>query len=507
MQTMMIIDIGTTAVKMSIYDESLALLRDATIEYQLITAENAIAEFDAEDYWRHLCTLAQRLEVSKLQVAGICVTTQGETLIAVDAAGKPLCNALVWLDGRAVSQGKKITSVIGTEAFYVATGIPECNGFCPVSKLLWFKEERPLLYERTAYFLLLEDFILFRLTGRFVTEKSLLTTTGYFHLGEDRVWVELLDLLSLDASKLPPALECGEPVGELCKEAMQALGLTQGVCVIAGAMDQVAGAIGAGNIVQGIVSETTGTALCIGATLHKTALQAGWCVPVYRHFRADRYLALPVCLTAGMVLKWFKDLFCEKEQALAKERGCSVYDLLSEEAAASKPLAGGLTLLPYFAGCVQPEALPAAKGVFYGVTLDTQKKDFVRAIMEGVGYMLRENVELLTQRLKVEISEVRSMGGGAKSAIWNGVKANILGKPVALMRNSECTSAGAAALCATALGWYESEAAACAQANQIADCILPEAETALLYEQGYQQFRALYTALRGMFAKEQGGKQ
>ncbi|MEG0864505.1 MAG: FGGY family carbohydrate kinase, partial [Clostridia bacterium] len=183
MQTMMIIDIGTTAVKMSIYDEDLALLRDATIEYQLITGENAIAEFDAEDYWRHVCTLAQRLEVSKLQVAGICVTTQGETLIAVDAAGKPLCNALVWLDGRAVSQGEKITKAVGTEAFYLATGIPECNGLCPVSKLLWFKEERPMLYERTAYFLLLEDFILFRLTGRFVTEKSLLTTTGYFHLG------------------------------------------------------------------------------------------------------------------------------------------------------------------------------------------------------------------------------------------------------------------------------------------------------------------------------------
>lgn len=505
-QGILVIDIGTTAVKASLYDRSLKPLGREGAEYQLLTAHGGIVEFEAEAYWRVVCETAGKLfkRHPELSVEGICVTTQGETMIPVDEDGKALHRAVVWLDGRAEGQGKRISELAGKDAFYRSTGVVECNGFCPVSKLLWFKEELPSVYENARYFLLLEDLILHRLAGRFVTEKSLLTTTGYFHLGKDRVWTELLEQLELDANKIPSALECGEIVGQTTPEAMESLGLAHPATVVAGAMDQVAAALGAGNFEKGVVTEITGTAMCIGATIAKAELTLGSNVPVYRHFAPDRYLALPVCMTAGIVLKWFKDELCHQEQEAAKAQGRAVYDVLGELAADADPLAGGVTLLPYFAGSMQPDPMPTAKGVLYGLTLDTRKQDMIRAIMEGVGFMLRENLELLRETLGLAVTEVRTMGGAAKSEVWNGIKADITGLSIAVMENHECTSAGAAALCAVALAWYPTASEATSQVNAVACRARPNPERVKTYEHGYRKFQRIYTALRPIFSGAEG---
>lgn len=447
------IDVGTTAVKVCAVTEDFEILACKTMEYSLNT-EGKNVTIAAEEYWKYT-KKGIRAVVESCggdRIAGIAVTTQGETMIPVNEQGEPLYTAVVWLDGRAGEQAEYIRSQISPKEFYQKTGVPECNELCPVSKLLWFMQREPEVYHKTRYFLLLEDYIIFRLTGRMVTEKSLLSTTGYFDIVEDRVWDEILEKIGFDAGKIPPAMDCGEIVSEISEAAARELGLGKNTLVVTGAMDQVCGAIGAGNSIPGMLTETTGTALCIGKTIGKTPINPDYPIPVYRHYKKDLQLLLPVCMTAGMALKWFKDTFCEKEAEEAASAGEDVYELLNRMAEASQPLAGGVVMLPYLAGSLQPYQKPDFRGGFLGVGLESKKCDFVRALMEGVSFMLKENLELLEKLGGTKSDFLVSMGGGAKSDIWCQIKANVTGLPVHTLRESETASIGAAMLCALGLG-------------------------------------------------------
>lgn len=482
------IDVGTTAVKVCAVTEDFEILACKTREYRLKTEEKTVT-IPAQEYWKYAKDGIRAVVEScgGGHIAGIAVTTQGETLIPVDAQGNPLYDAVVWLDGRAGEQAEKINRIVRPKEFYQTTGVPECNELCPVSKLLWFVEKEPEVYRKARYFFLLEDYIIFRLTGRSVTEKSLLSTTGYFDIVEDKVWDEILDKIGFDADKIPEAMDCGEVVGEITEDVAQELGLGKHTLVVTGAMDQVCGAIGAGNRVPGMLTETTGTALCIGKTIEKTLINPDYPIPVYRHYKKDLQLLLPVCMTAGMALKWFKDTFCEKEVEEAARAGEDVYDLLNRLAEESKPLAGGIIMLPYLAGSLQPYQSPEFRGGFLGVGLESRKCDFVRALMEGVSFMLKENLQLLDRLGGSESDFLISMGGGSKSDIWCQIKANVTALPVHTLRESETASIGAAMLCALGLGRATSltESMPGAGLKKVYEVKQEETEK---YEQGYERY-------------------
>lgn len=492
------IDIGTTAVKVGAFDEEFHMRCCENMEYELVT-EGKRVTLSPDVYWKFIKegihTVTEKMGSD--QFAGITVTSQGETLIPVNRQGVALYDAVIWLDGRADRQAEEINKIVSREEFYQKTGIPVCNEFCPVSKILWFMEEKPEIYEETEYFLLLEDYIIFRLTGSIVTEKSLLTTTGYFNLEEDRIWEELLHQTGISVDKIPKPLDCGELAGVLSKKAAEETGLIESTPVVTGAMDQVCGAIGAGNIAQGCITETTGTALCIGKTIYKKNVDTQLNVPVYRHYRKDLQLLLPVCMTAGMALKWFKDTLCEAEVRLAEETGGNVYDILSGMAEGSEPLAGGIVMLPYLAGSLQPLHAPEFRGGFLGIGLNSRKEDLIRALMEGVSYMLKENLMLLKQISKEEKHYIISMGGGAKSAVWNQIKADVTGMEIRVCKENETASAGAAMLCALGLKRYDSLEDMCGAVKWEMRW-LPLEENYRKYKAGYKKYISLLEKLYKM---------
>ena len=496
-------DIGTTAVKATLFGEGLAAVAGESVEYRLLAPGGSRVELEPETYWSGMRDCVGRLLARRpgaaRELRGIGVTTQGETLIPVDAAGRPLRNAIVWLDGRAAAEAARIRERWDKAEFYARTGIPDCNGLCPVSKLLWIKEREPDVYRRTRAFLLLEDYILFRLTGRLASEKSLLSTTGYFDIAADRPWEGMLDSIGVDPALLPEALECGSPVGELLPGAAAELGLRPGVAVATGAMDQAAGAIGAGNASPGLVSETTGTALAVALTCERPDFRHPARPTLYRHAIAGKYLYIPICMTAGMALKWFKDEFCPDLAAAAASRGVSPYDLIGELVESTAPGANGLVLLPNLAGTTQPDDNPAARGVFLGVGLDTGRAHFARAIFEGVAFMLRENLELVEAAGGTRAAEIRSLGGGARSAAWSRIKADVTGRRIVAMAEPECASLGAAILVATALGRYPSIEAAAAASNRAAASFEPDPARAAPYEAAYARYKRLYERTRDLF--------
>jgi xylulokinase len=496
------IDIGTTSVKTSIFNERLEMIANFNEEYVLNTKYGYI-EFEAEKYWIMVKNGIERVcgnnGIDKMEISVIAITTQGETLIPVNIEGIPLRKAIIWLDGRASKESEFISRKYDKQSFYARTGIPECTGLCPVSKLLWIKNYEPDVYKNTYKFLLLEDFIILKFTGKFVTEKSLLTTTGYFDIVEDRIWDEILDYIQVNKEKLPEALECGMIVSTIKKDVARELGLNDKTVVVTAAMDQTAGAVGAGNLTPGIVTETTGTALAIAITTETPDFAHPSRVTLYRHIYKNKYLYIPICMTAGIILKWFKDEFCKDEIEQSKREKLSVYEVLDEIVKYVPPLSNGLVLLPYFTGVIQPDNNPKARGVFFGVDLGTKKIHFIRSIYESVAFLLRENTELIEQISGNSISEIRSLGGGSKSKIWLQIKADVTGKKIISMTENECTSLGVAIIGGVATGMFKNAEEASKSANTPKDYFEPNRDLFTKYQKGYFVYREIYKRLKTLY--------
>lgn len=503
MEYTLITDVGTTSIKTTLFTEQIQPLASASGEYKIITESEGYIELRPEIYWeyfrRGMNAVCATAGVSPKSIARLAFTTQGETLIPVDRSGNALANAIVWLDTRADKEAEKVLHAVDPDEFFRNTGIADINATCPISKLLWLKDNAPGLYASTRHFLLLEDYLIARLTGRFVSEKSLMSTTGYYDIYHDRVWKELLGDFGLDAGKIPETLDCGVSVGAVLPSVAADLGLSADAVVVTAAMDQITGALGAGNVREGIVAETTGTALTISATCGKESLASSHRITIYKHALPDRYLYLPVCMTGGMLLKWFKDEFCAEERLEAEKRGVSVYDLLSEAARKSPPLANGVLVLPYLNGTLQPQFNPDARGVFFGIGLENGRADFVRAIFEAVAFMLRENVDMLVTLGGIKPTELHSGGGGSRSDLWMRIKADVMNIETYSMAHTETPSIGAAALAMLPLCGEEGMLDLLAKANPKEREYRPRPEAVEVYRHGYEKYLQLYQSVKGMF--------
>ena len=492
-------DVGTTAMKCVLFDENFSKAAFVSKEYSLLTPSPDFVEIEAQTYWDTFVSCVKEIGLQKdlSQISAITFTTQGETLIPVDEQNHALHNAVVWIDARAEKQAEKIRSLIPLKDFYARTGLSCINGALPLAKLMWFASERPDVYAKTDKFLLLEDYLIARLTGHRVSEKSLLSSTGWFDIIREEYLSDLLNACGIDESKLPEILPCGSKVASVNAVSANETGLPMSAVVTTGAMDQVSSAVGAGNVRPGIVTETTGTALVIGATAEKADPDNPEMLTIYKHFNHG-FLYMPFCNTAGIVLKWFKDNFLEDLSLRAKEENRSVYALVDEFAEQSPVGSRGVILLPHFAGKGVPGEIDGATGVLFGLTLATKKEDVTRAVLEGVGYMLCEVLTAL-EKCGVPVNEVRSLGGGSYSTLWSRIKADICGKTFFRMKEAESTSLGAAILGFTALHpecTVEETAEKCVA---LSSSTSPNEENRPLYAESFRKYLSLYAALKNEF--------
>jgi len=263
-------------------------------------------------------------------------------------------------------------------------------------------------------------------------------------------------------------------------------------------MDQVLGALGSGNIAPGVITENTGGALAVVATLNGPLFDPLRRVPCHYHARPNTYCLLPWSQTAGMALKWFRDAFFAGEAEEARLAGLDPYDRMTREAAEAPAGSDGLLALPHLEGAACPEFNPGARGVFFGATLRHTRAHFVRALLESVAYMLKRDVDLV-EELGVPVREVRSAGGGARSNLWLRIKADVLQLPVATVACEETACLGAAILGAVATGTYTNLEQATARMARLRGRIEPDPANAEVYRRGYARYVELYERLEPMF--------
>ena len=421
------VDFGTTALKACLFDENGQLLVSESAQYKLITKGEYI-EFDAEEFFNIVSSVVDKIS-SKFTIDAMSIDTQGETLIVLDKNGKPLMNAIIWLDNRATAEAQEMQEAFGLEKIYNLTGQAEIPAGYPAPKIKWLKDNNPEIFNKADKFLLLEDYIIYRLTGSFFASRSLYSSSLLMNVHTGEYIPEILSFIGINESNLPTLCESGEVVGEY-----------KGIKVTTSALDQIAGITGAGVVKSGLMSETTGTALAVCALTEQfPPYFEGLKVSVY-YVSKGVYCLLMWAPTAGAVLEWFKSNFCENLSLKEIDELAEKVDEGSE----------GLICIPHLCGTVMPEYLPNAKGVLHGLELKHTRAHIARAIMESVAYMIREYVDFMN----LPIDEIRSMGGGAKSKLWCGIKSNVLNKKIVTLKENETACLGSAMFAGVGIGAY-----------------------------------------------------
>ena len=424
------LDIGTTSLKGAVFNGLGERLGTVSYDYVLDTdAASGYIEFDAQKYIEMCKRAISELEKKCGRIDAISVDTQGETLILTDAEGNPLCPAVVWLDNRATAEAEEINAHFGRKLVYEITGQSEIAAAWPAPKLMWFKKNRPDIWKNTEKIFLLEDYVLYSLTGEFVTEPTIQSSSLYFNISTNDWWCEMLDFIGLDGSKLPKIVKSCVRVGEY-----------NGIPVVSGMLDQIAGTIGAGVTDEKKISEMTGTIMAICALTDKIPeSDENSVVPTHAHAIEGKYCRILCSSTAGMALKWFKNQFSESFSF-------GELDALAEKVA---PGCDGLTMLPYFCGAYTPKYDPEARAVFAGVELSHTRGHFSRAIMEAIAFNLKQNLDMA---ISPDTEEIRITGGGAQSPLWASIKANVTGKTLRTLSESETACLGSALSAAVGIG-------------------------------------------------------
>lgn len=495
------LDAGTTSFKGAIFDDARQPIAVHQIDYTLLTPGADIVEYPAEEYWEHLCELTRALLAKSglrgIDITALAISSQGETLISLDENCQPIGNAIVWLDNRASQAADELKQEFGLRDVYEVSGQADMLATWPAAKILHLRRNAPDKFVRTRKFLLLEDYLLYRLTGRFVGEPNLWASSAMLNIHTSEFWQDMLDYIGISREQLPEILPCATPIGSISPCAAAQTGLGKDTLAVMGALDQTCNTIGAGLTLPGSVCETTGSCLAVSAiTPNFAPWSADMPVTCQNHAVPGRYTVLLWSQSAGMVLKWFaKGFYPEHVGDLD-----AAFAHMNIDAASVTPGCEGLIMLPHLSGASNPEFDPYARGVFYGATLAHNRTHFTRAIMEAVSFMLRRNAEQL-KSIGLDYDRMYCMGGGSKSPLWLSIKAAVTGLGMIPLLAQESGCLGAALLAGVGAGWYADIDSAASGLLVTGDELRPDASLKPLYDDVFAKYIGLYEALKPFFAR------
>jgi sugar (pentulose or hexulose) kinase len=492
MKGIITVDIGTTSMRAILYDGAgQALHMDQRRNMPEFFSDGRV-EQDPTSWQQCLIAIlvgCQKMATAK-GIAPMCisVTAQRSSVIAVDRLGVPLHPAIMWQDSRCAEMALAMEP--SNDLVYGKTGLKISPVFSAI-KMTWLRRNRPDIWRHTHKLIGVQDWVMWLLTGRFVTDQSLGSRTNLLNL-TTRTWdPELLDLFEVPQHMLCDLMAPGDIAGGLSASMSAATGLQTGLPVVSAGGDQQCAALGLGLFSSEHAVTNTGTGSYLIGHSNTPALDASMRVSCNVSAIPGAYIVEAALLTSGAIYRWFSESLLG-----AQDDASSPFDQLNEEARLVAPGSNGLMLIPHFKGCATPYWDPDARGVFYNLSLSTTRGEMVRSIFEGIAIELKESL-VLVEDLCGTVASVSVSGGMTKSAVFNQIQSDVFERPVQRLSSDEASSRGAWIAAAVTLGLEASYASAFNRSTQrdVAVIFQPNHLTQSTYQRQRQRARAIYQAL------------
>ena len=495
------IDIGSTATKAVLFNAAGEILGQAYREYPEQHPLAGRFELDPEQVWEAFVAVVSEVAAHSGgdPVQALCISAQGEAFVPVDEHGDFLYGSILSYDGRAQEQVAELAEAVGRQRIFEITGMPIHPSFT-LPKLMWLRDNEPEIHGRTHKYLLWPDAICLKLGLPPRLDWSLAGRTMAFDV-VGREWSEpMLQAAGITPKLLPEPIRPGEVVGHLPPPAANQLGLSADCLVVAGGHDQPMNALGAGIITEGPAVDGMGTAECVTVAfdepvLSEAMLRHGYCC--YPHVAGDMYATLAFNYSSGSLLRWFRDNFAEADRRRAEDQKRDVYEIILESLP-DRPT--GLLVVPYFVGSGTPYMDADAKGAMLGLTLDTDRKAFIKGLIEGLCLDLRMNLESLAEA-GVQVTRLRATGGGSKSPYWLQLKADITGCEVVTINVTESGCQAGAILGGVAAGVYNSVREAVEQLVREQTVYEPDVQVHESYAHYFALYRQFWPSVRDIAHK------
>lgn len=490
------IDVGTGGTRALVIDESGAVIAAATADHvPFASPRTGWAEQDPDDWWR-ACTEAipraldaAGIDATAIAAVGFSGQMHGASLL--DRHGDVVRPALIWCDQRTQAECDEITDRVGAARLIEWTCNPALTGFT-LPKLLWVRRHEPDAWARVRHALLPKDYVRFKLTGLQATDVADASGTLLFDVAGRRWSADMLSTMKIDRALLPEVFESPQITGSVSAAGAAATGLIAGTPVVAGGGDQAAGAVGMGIVQPGAVSATIGTSGVVFAATDRPSLDPKGRVHTFCHAVPGRWHVMGVTQAAGLSLRWFRDRF-----GSGPDDGRDPYERLADEAMGVPPGADGVLWAPYLMGERTPHLDAEARAALVGLAASHHRGHIIRAILEGVAFSLRDSLEILRE-MGVPVTAIRLGGGGARSALWRQVQADVYGQAVETVQAEEGAAYGAALLAGVGAGVWPDVDAACRSVVRVASHTGVDAGAAAVLTERYTEFTRLYPALRSL---------
>lgn len=492
-------DIGTSGNKATLFTTGGLLVKSVTSSYEAHFFNSTWAEQNPDDWWRAVCESSSALVqgIDPAEIAAVSFSGQMMGCVCVDRAGVPLRPAIIWADMRATGEVAFLRSRIDPWDLYTTVGHRISSSYT-LPKLMWVKKNEPEIFGRTYKVLNAKDFIVHKMTGRFVTDHSDASGTLAFDLSASAWSDRILEAAEIDQGFFPTVVPSTHVAGGMHRQAAEACGLNAGTPVVVGGGDGLCASVGAGSVSEGVTYTCLGSSAWIASTTKEPVFDAQMRTFTFAHMVPGLVGPCGTMQAAGASFTWAKNEICKMEQETSRKTGDSIYEIINREIESSSPGANGLLFLPYLLGERSPWWNADARGAFVGLKMEHQRSDMLRAVLEGIALNLRLILDVM--RSGIAVNEMILIGGMAQGRIERQILADSYGVPVKQLNHlEEATSMGAAVAAGVGVGELPGFDAI-DRFVAIDNTLEPDAVSSRVYEEMLPIFSRAYTSLESLYS-------
>ena len=486
------LDIGTTGCKLTIFTAAGEYLDKAYCGYP-VKRQKEGHEIDVTAIMDSVFQVIDQMSKKFPDILGIGVTSLGETFVMTDSDGMPLHPAMLYTDPRGKAECAELVDALGERKIANITGVRPSEVYS-ISKMMWLKKHRPEIYDAAKHIFLMEDYVVFRLTGKTQIDYSLASRTMAFDIRTLEWSEDIFEVAGIDSALMSRPVPTGTDAGVLTQEVAALTGLADNARIISVSHDQIAAAIGAGAFDAEILADGAGTTECLTPIFNDMpdmeVMNRGH-FSVAPYVIPNKYVAYAFSNTSGALMEWCSSMLAKKEAEFAGDENISVNEYLERNSTSPT----GLLVLPHFAGAGTPYMDTGSKGAIIGLTTETTVADIYRGCMEGVAYEMYLNM-LALKDAGVHFTKVHATGGGARSSEWMQMKADVWNVPIVAFEMSDAGTVGSAMLTGIAIGIFANLDEAAKQMVEIRETFYPREEMHEKYMELFKSYRQLYEAVR-----------